>query len=58
MNDENRSKIFLKYNHEINKLKTLEQQKSMAINNGDLEVVISIDLQINETKDTLNSLKK
>lgn len=41
-----------------NKLKTLEQQKSMAINNGDLEVVISIDLQINETKDTLNSLKK
>jgi hypothetical protein len=41
-----------------NKLKTLEQQRSTAVTNGDLEIVISIDLQINETVDTLNLLKK
>lgn len=41
-----------------NKVKTLEQQKSIAILNGDLEIVVSIEEQINETNIALNSLKK
>lgn len=41
-----------------NKVKTLEQQKSIAIVNGDLEIVVSIEEQINETNIALNSLKK
>jgi len=41
-----------------NKIRTLEQQRSMAVTNGDLQAVTLIDTQINETIITLDSLKK
>lgn len=41
-----------------NKIKNLEQQRSTAVINGDLNMVIAIDLQIDETKITLDTLKK
>ena len=41
-----------------NKIRTLEQQKSTAVTNGDLQAVTLIDTQINETIITLDSLKK
>jgi hypothetical protein len=41
-----------------NKIKTLEQHRSTAVINGDLEAVVLIDSQMEETNITLNSLKK
>jgi hypothetical protein len=41
-----------------NKLKTLEQQRSCAVLNGDLEAVVLIDNQINDTTVTLTLIKK
>jgi hypothetical protein len=41
-----------------NKVRNLEQQRSMAVTNGDLETVTLIDSQIAETNITLGSLKK
>jgi hypothetical protein len=41
-----------------NKVKTLEQQRSMAVTNGDIEVVTAIDTQLIETKTTVDTLKK
>lgn len=40
-----------------NKIKNLEQQRSIAVMNGDLEMVTVIDLQIVETQTTLDTLK-
>jgi hypothetical protein len=40
-----------------NKVRNLEQQRSMAVTNGDLEAVVLINSQIEETNITLNSLK-
>jgi hypothetical protein len=40
-----------------NKVRNLEQQRSIAVGNGDLEVVTLIDSQIGETSITLDSLK-
>jgi hypothetical protein len=41
-----------------NKVKSLEQQRSMAVTNGDLQAVTLIDTQINDTIMSLDSLKK
>jgi hypothetical protein len=40
-----------------NKVRNLEQQRSIVVTNGDLEAVTLIDSQIAETNITLNSLK-
>jgi hypothetical protein len=41
-----------------NKIKNLEQQRSIAVSNGDLELVILVDNQLLEAKNTLDMLKK
>jgi hypothetical protein len=40
-----------------NKIKNLEQQRSAAVLSGDLELVVFIDTQLVETKNTLDTLK-
>lgn len=40
-----------------NKIKHLEQQRTIAVVNGDLEMVVAIDVQLIETKTTLDKLK-
>jgi hypothetical protein len=40
-----------------NKVRNLEQQRSIAVTNGDLQAVTLIDSQISETTITLDSLK-
>lgn len=41
-----------------NRIKTLQQQRDNAVMSGNLELVVQLDVEITETQNTLETLKK